>query len=112
MKGNSASKKSLLSKIKGKPMSQLISIGWGILNDKLRSEYFRLGRYRLGGEIHQWMYDRYSLKKLLEELGFTDVVVYAPEESSIPDWTSYNLDTNEKGEVNKPDSFFIEAKKP
>ena len=25
------------------------------------SNYSKIGRFRLGGEIHQWMYDRYSL---------------------------------------------------
>ena len=29
-----------------------------------------LGRFRLSGEIHQWMYDRYSLALLLEQSGF------------------------------------------
>jgi len=103
--------KSLFSKIKGKPVSQLVSIGWGMLNDKIKSKYYSLGRYRLGGEIHQWMYDRYSLKKLLEDIGFTNVKVQTAISSDIPDWQSFNLDTNSKGEVNKPDSLFIEARK-
>lgn len=110
-KENATNKNSLLSIIKRKPISKLFSIGWGMLNDNLRSEYFILGRYRLDEEIHQWMYDRYSLKKLLEEAGFTNVVVYSPKVSGIPECRSFNLNTNEIGEVNKPYSFFIEGKK-
>lgn len=29
------------------------------------STYNEIGRFRLGGEVHQWMYDRYSLSQLL-----------------------------------------------
>jgi predicted SAM-dependent methyltransferase len=29
-----------------------------------------VGAFRLSGEVHQWMYDRYSLKCLLEKAGF------------------------------------------
>jgi predicted SAM-dependent methyltransferase len=70
-----------------------------------------IGRFRTGGEIHQWMYDRYSLKKLLEECGFRDVKVQTAFSSYVNDWAGFNLDANDKGEVNKPDSLFIEAKK-
>lgn len=66
-------------------------------------------RFREQGEIHQWMYDRVSLKRLLEEAGFQSVKVCGPTESSIPDFVSYHLDTNEKGETRKPDSLFMEA---
>lgn len=66
-------------------------------------------RFRDQGEIHQWMYDRVSLKRLLEKAGFQSVKVCGPTESSIPDFVSYHLDTNEKGETRKPDSLFMEA---
>jgi hypothetical protein len=58
------------------------------------------------------MYDRYSLKRLLEESGFVDIKQYAANESSIPYWTSFNLDTEPDGTVYKPDSFYMEAVKP
>ena len=32
-----------------------------------------VGRFRESGEVHKWMYDRHSLKRLLEGCGFTDV---------------------------------------
>lgn len=70
----------------------------------------QVGNFRLGGEVHQWMYDRYSLGKLLADSGFTDICPCRADESSISDFTEYDLDTEPDGSVYKPDSFFIEAK--
>lgn len=67
-------------------------------------------RFRNGGEIHQWMYDRYSLGLLLESVGFKNPHVVTAFESSIPDWSSFKLDGSE-GKVRKPDSLFMEAQK-
>lgn len=71
-----------------------------------------IGRFRLSGEVHQWMYDRYSLKKMLGEVGFVLVVRRGADESYISNWQSYNLDTELDGSVYKPDSLFMEAIKP
>ena len=73
--------------------------------------YYQLGRFRLSGEIHQWMYDRFSLKRLLTQNKFKDVKIYQATESRVPNWSSYNLDTKPDGTVYKPDSIFIEAVK-
>lgn len=80
----------------------------------LGSEYplLQLGRFRRGGEVHLWMYDRHSLARLLQEAGFEDPQVVGPSESQIPDWTSYHLDTEPDGIVYKPDSLYMEAVKP
>lgn len=69
----------------------------------------QIGLFRLGGENHQWMYDSYSLGKLLEDIGFKNVTVMSALESHIPHWTNFNLDTEPDGTVYKPDSLFIEA---
>ena len=58
-----------------------------------------VARFRSSGEIHQWMYDRYSLKALFEKAGFKDAKRVGPTESRIPDWTSYHLDTDPDGAV-------------
>jgi cephalosporin hydroxylase/predicted SAM-dependent methyltransferase len=71
-----------------------------------------VGRFRTGGEVHRWMYDRVSLSRLLKSAGFTDVRVCCATESSIPDWAGFHLDTDESGRVRKPDSLFVEARKP
>ncbi|MCP4690718.1 MAG: hypothetical protein GY859_21875, partial [Desulfobacterales bacterium] len=70
-----------------------------------------IGRFRLSGEIHQWMYDRYSLGKLLREAGFKDVAVCRADQSRIPKFNSYLLDIERDGSVRKPDSLFMEGVK-
>lgn len=70
----------------------------------------KTGQFREGGEIHQWMYDRYSLATLLNKVGFSDVKVCSPFKSTIENWDSYQLDVV-NGEVRKPDSLFVEARK-
>ena len=69
------------------------------------------GRFRQGGEIHQWMYDRYSLTVLLEQYGFEAVKVCQHDESEIPHFRDFYLDTRSDGRVRKPDSLFVEARK-
>ena len=71
-----------------------------------------IGRFRLGGEAHQWMYDRYSLARLLTEAGFVEPCLRQADSSRIPEWTSYDLDTLPDGTVAKPDLFFMEALRP
>jgi predicted SAM-dependent methyltransferase len=69
-----------------------------------------IGTFRLGGEIHMWMYDRYSLSQLLKSCGFIDIVKKNPIESDIPNWSKYELDVK-NGIVYDPASLFMEAKK-
>lgn len=66
-------------------------------------------KFRKQGEIHRWMYDRISLAGLLREAGFREIRVCAASESSIPEFSSYHLDTDESGVIRKPDSLFMEA---
>ncbi|NIK72699.1 putative SAM-dependent methyltransferase [Thermonema lapsum] len=74
-------------------------------------EAYRIGKFRLSGEVHYWMYDRYSLKSLLEQSGFCKVQLKNPFDSDIPEWNSFELETK-NGVVFKPDSLFMEAYKP
>lgn len=71
-----------------------------------------VGRFRLGGEVHQWMYDRYSLGQLVTNCGFVRVQTCGAAESSIEGFVDYCLDTERDGTTYKPDSFFLEAQKP
>ncbi|MBZ9632352.1 methyltransferase domain-containing protein [Salegentibacter sp. LM13S] len=68
------------------------------------------GKFRCSGEIHQWMYDRFSLTELFKRSGFQDIRICNAYESSIPNWSDYNLDVV-KGEIRKPDSLFVEGRK-
>ena len=79
-----------------------------------RDDYkaLQIGRFRSQGEIHQWMYDRYSLAGLLEGAGFESVVQRTAFESGIENWAQFHLDTEPDGVVYKPDSLYMEAVKP
>jgi SAM-dependent methyltransferase len=69
-----------------------------------------VGTFRLSGEVHQWLYDNYSLSELLKESGFTEVQQFAADNSYLSDFASFSLETEPDGSVYKPDSFFIEGK--
>jgi len=69
----------------------------------------QIGKFRTSGEVHYWMYDRYSLQKLLRTVGFRDVTVRNAFQSAINNWQEFNLDTNSEGIVYKPDSLYMEA---
>lgn len=71
-----------------------------------------LGRFRQGGEVHQWMYDRFSLARLLRAHGFVSVASMTPGTSRIPGWDRFHLEVGADGTVHKPDSFVQEALKP
>jgi len=79
---------------------------WALTKDDLKN--LAIGRFRSHGEIHQWMYDRYSLTMLLLEIGFTEINIKTANTSTISNWTSFQLDSL-NGETRKPDSLFIEA---
>jgi predicted SAM-dependent methyltransferase len=71
-----------------------------------------IGYYRQSGEVHQWMYDRYSLSTLLRNCGMEKVVQRSATDSYLEHWTSFNLDTESDGRIYKPDSLYMEAVKP
>lgn len=71
-----------------------------------------LGRFRRSGEAHLWMYDRFSLRGLLEGAGFAEARVVSADGSALPGYAAYGLDTMPNGSVRKPDSLFMEARKP
>jgi predicted SAM-dependent methyltransferase len=72
---------------------------------------FDEGLFRRSGEIHRWMYDKFSLHRLLSQSGFTGIQVCQADESLIPNFNEYSLDTF-NGKVRKPDSLFMEGVKP
>ena len=71
-----------------------------------------IGRFRQSGEVHQWMYDRFSLRRLLTETGFVEAAVTTASDSRIEGFAAYGLDVEAGGQVRKPDSLFVEARKP
>ena len=87
-----------------------------IFLDRLLDEHDRealaIGRFRLAGEVHQWMYDRHSLGRLLSDAGFANIRIHSAATSDIPGWQDFHLDILPDGQVTKPDLFFMEARKP
>jgi predicted SAM-dependent methyltransferase len=77
----------------------------------LRRQAQSIGRFRLAGEVHQWMYDRFSLGELMELAGLAEVKVMAPGESRISGWRGFGLEIDKDGSVHKPDSLIMEGVK-
>jgi predicted SAM-dependent methyltransferase len=88
---------------------------FGMLRKKIRnlfsSNNTKIGSFRLGGEIHMWMYDRYSLSRLLNRVGFVNIKIKSAFDSDIPNWNQYQLDVK-NGVIYDPVSLFMEAQKP
>jgi predicted SAM-dependent methyltransferase len=76
-----------------------------------QKQYAEIGKFRLSGEIHQWMYDKYALTRLLKKCGFENIKVQTYTESFIPNWVTFGIEAVE-GKLRKPDSLFMEATKP
>ncbi len=76
-----------------------------------KDEYkiLQMARFRQSGEVHQWMYDTYSLSKLLNQAGFCQVKQYSAFESYISEWSKFNLDTEPDNTIYKPDSLYMEG---
>lgn len=69
--------------------------------------------YSSVGERHAWMYDFYSVKHLLCEIGYVDVIKMSASTSDIQNFPNYPLDVDEDGEPRKgSESMYIEAIKP
>ena len=79
-------------------------------NDEASIKQMALFRV-FSGEVHHWMYDSYSLKKLLQEAGFVEPKHCQADESNIPNFNCYFLDMYENGRERKPASLYVEARK-
>ena len=85
------------------------SVRW--LLGRKKANALQEGLFRGQGEIHRWMYDRYSLRQLSHKFGFENFRVCSAFESSIQDYVQYQLDADQQS-VRKPDSLFVECVKP
>jgi predicted SAM-dependent methyltransferase len=70
-----------------------------------------VGLFRNQGEVHLWMYDKFSLRQLCRTAGFVNFRVCAASESRIENYSQFQLDTVD-GQIRKPDSVFVECEKP
>lgn len=69
------------------------------------------GLFRSQGEVHRWMYDRYSLKQIAQSAGFEQFEVCTADSSNIDDFERFHLDVA-GASIRKPDSLFVECCKP
>jgi SAM-dependent methyltransferase len=108
----------VVDSVSPRPRAKLDSIGTKIRtrlarmlmrDDDLRA--LALGRFRLGGEVHQWMYDRFSISELLNAAGFINADFHTARTSGIPGWANFYLDVTPDGRIVKPDLLFAEARK-
>jgi predicted SAM-dependent methyltransferase len=70
---------------------------------------FQVGLFREQGEIHQWMYDRYSINRIFSKYALKNIKQQKANESFLENWRFYNLDTQEDKTIYKPDSLYMEA---
>ena len=61
------------------------------------------------GELHRWMYDEFSLGRLLAQAGFSHISKVDAGLSQIAGWSQYFLDRSPDGEIHQPGSLYMEA---
>jgi len=101
-KNGASGNKPLLFRLKRKLTKLLLT------EDEYRA--LNIGLFRRRGEVHKWMYDKYSLTKILFDVGFKLVEIKSPDKSNIPYWETYGFDVNDNTVLN-PTSLYIEATK-
>lgn len=91
-------------------LRRLATAGASLFLGAKRAAAIREGLFRAGGEVHRWMYDRFSLARALKQAGFVDVGTRAADESAIAGFAGYGLETVD-GRPRKPDSLYVEGRK-
>ena len=71
----------------------------------------RKGLFRDRGEVHEWMYDRFSLGRALRQSGFISIRTRLAGESDIENFANHHLEVIDLRE-RKPDSLYVEGRKP
>jgi len=63
-------------------------------------------------EANKWLFDRIRLKVALQQAGFERITKVSFDESSISDWSSYQIDTSECAHRPFKPALFMECVKP
>ncbi|MEC7626757.1 MAG: methyltransferase domain-containing protein [Verrucomicrobiota bacterium] len=69
-------------------------------------------KFRNSGEVHFQAFDRFSLKWLLEDIGFVKIEKMKADLSQIKNCKEFFLDCGPDGSIRKADSLYVEAMKP
>lgn len=72
-------------------------------------EALETARFLRTGEVHRIGYDRFSLPRLLQNVGFADVTIVTESQSAIAGFAAAGLDAID-GVARKPGSLFVEAR--
>jgi SAM-dependent methyltransferase len=83
----------------------------GLLGGRTARSAYLEGIFRQSGEVHRWMYDSFSLGRVLKDAGFVNLRRCTAFESAVPGFASYALDVDERKRIRKPDSLFMEAER-
>jgi predicted SAM-dependent methyltransferase len=70
--------------------------------------YFRESVFRGKGEVHRFMYDRFSMARLLSRCGFREIKQCNAGETEIENFNKYQFEIT-GGMIRKPDSLYMEA---
>jgi hypothetical protein len=74
---------------------------------------FDIGCFRLyGGEVSHRMYDRFSLRRLFLQAGFSGVALRGIQDSYYPEWSDVNLDVTTSGAAARPHTLIMEGIRP
>lgn len=80
--------------------------------NKIVPDLLRVGTFRLSGESHLFMYDKYLLSILCTKCGFANIEQVSAKESRIPNWDLTLLDCDRHGNPDGQASLFMEGVKP
>lgn len=98
-----------LDKISNKILNLYLKLLYRLTPKNVRSEVFIQTSI---GERHKWLYDSFSLTRLLAQCGFHDINIMNYNTSSIPNFNDYLLDINADSTPYKGvSSLYIEARK-
>lgn len=96
------------------PFMIKVNYAKNILIDKLFGKFkfyntYKLGKFMESGEVHMWMYDKYSIMQLLARIGFSEIEIKQFNQSRIPGWSEYGIETNKDGTEYKPHCLYVEG---
>jgi hypothetical protein len=101
--------RSLISKVKAQIRRGLYTTVLGARG----LQALELGQFRLSsGQVSYRMYDRYSLRQLFLDAGFSSVSLQTVSESTYRLWNEVNLDLSPDGKVARPHALIMEGIRP
>jgi predicted SAM-dependent methyltransferase len=95
----------------GRKLSAMRRAALSLVLSRHEMQALEVGLFRLHGEPHLWMYDRYSLTEMMREAGLNNIEKRTATTSVITGWEQHFLDTNKDGTEHQPDSLYMEGER-